>query len=49
VHAVDRLDHALSRAVELAEGGTEGSPTGAGVLVTGSVTTAAEARLLIGR
>jgi dihydrofolate synthase/folylpolyglutamate synthase len=49
VHMVDRLDHALSAAVELAEGGTEGSPTGAGVLVTGSVTMAAEARVLIGR
>ena len=49
VHMVDRLDHALARAVELAEGGTDGSPTGAGVLVTGSITMAAEARMLIGR
>jgi dihydrofolate synthase / folylpolyglutamate synthase len=49
VHAVDRLDSAISRAVELAEGEHEGSPTGAGVLVTGSVTMAAEARILFGR
>ncbi|MBX9245719.1 bifunctional folylpolyglutamate synthase/dihydrofolate synthase [Actinotalea ferrariae] len=49
VHAVERLDEAISLAVELSEGGTDGSPTGAGVLVTGSVTMAAEARLLFGR
>ncbi|WP_149202021.1 bifunctional folylpolyglutamate synthase/dihydrofolate synthase [Actinotalea subterranea] len=49
VHAVERLDEAISRAVELSEGGTDGSPTGAGVLVTGSVTMAAEARILLGR
>jgi dihydrofolate synthase / folylpolyglutamate synthase len=47
VEAVDRLDDALDRAIELAE---EGSPVGvgAGVLVTGSVTMAGEARLLLG-
>lgn len=47
VEAVDRLDNALDRAIELAE---EGSPAGvgAGVLVTGSVTMAGEARLLLG-
>ncbi len=49
VHERERLDEAISLAVELSEGGTEGSPTGAGVLVTGSVTMAAEARLLFGR
>jgi dihydrofolate synthase / folylpolyglutamate synthase len=47
VVAVERLDAALERAVELAE---RGSPAGvgAGVLVTGSVTVAGEARLLLG-
>ncbi len=47
VIAVDRLDDALERAIALAE---EGSPAGvgAGVLVTGSVTMAGEARLLLG-
>lgn len=49
VHAVERLDEAIALAVELSEGATEGSPTGAGVLVTGSVTMAAEARTLFGR
>ena len=49
VHLVERLDAAIARAVELSEGGTEGTPTGAGVLVTGSVTMAAEARILFGR
>lgn len=49
VHAEDRLDHALNRAVELAEQATEGPLTGAGVLVSGSVTMAAEARILLGR
>ncbi|WP_307793794.1 bifunctional folylpolyglutamate synthase/dihydrofolate synthase [Actinotalea soli] len=48
VHVAERLDEAIGRAVEIAEGGTEGSPTGAGVLVTGSVTMAAEARILFG-
>ncbi|HRA49930.1 folylpolyglutamate synthase/dihydrofolate synthase family protein [Actinotalea sp.] len=49
VHAVERLDEAIALAVELSEGAAEGSPTGAGVLVTGSVTMAAEARTLFGR
>lgn len=49
VHVADRLDDAVTRAVELAEAATQGSMTGAGVLVTGSVTMAAEARLLLGR
>jgi dihydrofolate synthase / folylpolyglutamate synthase len=47
VDAVERLDAALDRAIELAE---LGSPVGvgAGVIVTGSVTMAGEARLLLG-
>ncbi len=49
VHAVERLDQAIALAVELSEGSAEGSPTGAGVLVTGSVTMAAETRTLFGR
>lgn len=49
VHTAERLDEAVARAVELAEQGTDGSPTGAGVVVTGSVTMAAEARILFGR
>ncbi|HWS57597.1 MAG TPA: folylpolyglutamate synthase/dihydrofolate synthase family protein [Actinotalea sp.] len=49
VHTVERLDGAIALAVELSEGGTDGSPTGAGVLVTGSVTMAAETRTLFGR
>ena len=49
VHSVERLDEAIALAVELSEGSAEGSPTGAGVLVTGSVTMAAEARTLFGR
>ncbi|HEX6887890.1 MAG TPA: folylpolyglutamate synthase/dihydrofolate synthase family protein [Candidatus Nanopelagicales bacterium] len=47
VHAVDRLDAALEQAVALAELGTPAG-VGAGVLVTGSVTVAGEARLLLG-
>ncbi|WP_182113538.1 MULTISPECIES: folylpolyglutamate synthase/dihydrofolate synthase family protein [unclassified Actinotalea] len=49
VHVAERLDEAVSLAAELSEAGTDGSPTGAGVLVTGSVTMAAEARILFGR
>ncbi|HEY3436720.1 MAG TPA: folylpolyglutamate synthase/dihydrofolate synthase family protein [Actinotalea sp.] len=49
VYAAERLDQAVAQAVELAESATEGSPTGAGVLVTGSVTMAAEARILFGQ
>jgi dihydrofolate synthase/folylpolyglutamate synthase len=49
VHSEERLDNALSLAADLAEQATVGSPTGAGVLVTGSVTLVAEARVLFGR
>lgn len=49
VHTAERLDEAIALAADLAEGGVQGSPTGAGVLVTGSVTMAAEARVLLGR
>jgi len=49
VHSSERLDEAIALAVELSESAAEGSPTGAGVLVTGSVTMAAEARTLFGR
>ncbi len=47
VEAVERLDDALERAIELAETGSPAG-VGAGVLVTGSVTMAGEARLLLG-
>jgi len=47
VHAVERLDAALERAIELAEVGAPAG-VGAGILVTGSVTVAGEARLLLG-
>jgi dihydrofolate synthase/folylpolyglutamate synthase len=47
VHVVERLDAALERAIELAEVGSPAG-VGAGVLVTGSVTVAGEARLLLG-
>ncbi len=47
VEAVDRLDVALDRAIELAELGSPAG-VGAGVIVTGSVTMAGEARLLLG-
>jgi dihydrofolate synthase/folylpolyglutamate synthase len=47
VVAEDRLDDALDTAVRLAEG--EAAYGGAGVLVTGSVVTAAEARRLLAR
>jgi dihydrofolate synthase / folylpolyglutamate synthase len=46
VHLADRLDAAIDVAVQLAEGGEE---RGAGVLVTGSVTLVADARVLLGR
>lgn len=49
VHEVERLDEAIARAVDLAEGHLEGSLTGAGVVVTGSITLVAEARLLLGK
>ncbi|NYI06626.1 bifunctional tetrahydrofolate synthase/dihydrofolate synthase [Allostreptomyces psammosilenae] len=47
VHVEHRLDNAIDRAVELAE--SEGDLGGAGVIVTGSVITVGEARLLLGR
>jgi dihydrofolate synthase/folylpolyglutamate synthase len=47
VHVEERLDAALERAIELAETGSPAG-VGAGVLVTGSVTVAGEARLLLG-
>jgi dihydrofolate synthase/folylpolyglutamate synthase len=53
VHLAAALPDALDLAVTLAESGGSGSPTadglgGVGVLATGSVTTAAEVRLLLG-
>lgn len=47
VHSAERLDDALELAVTLSEAGAPGG-VGGGVLVTGSVFTAAEARLLLG-
>ena len=47
VVAVEQLDAAIERAIELAETGAPAG-VGAGVLVTGSVTVAGEARLLLG-
>lgn len=47
VHVAERLDDALALAVERAE--AAGEPRGTGVLVTGSVTVVADARLLLGR
>jgi dihydrofolate synthase/folylpolyglutamate synthase len=44
VHPVERLDHALVTAVNLAEAGAD---PGGGVLVTGSVTVVGEARVLL--
>jgi dihydrofolate synthase/folylpolyglutamate synthase len=43
-----RLDDAIETAVRLAEDGADGLLVGAGVLVTGSVVTAGEARTLLG-
>ncbi|ACY97112.1 FolC bifunctional protein [Thermomonospora curvata DSM 43183] len=45
VHVIDRLDDAIDRAVALAE--ETGEYQGAGVLITGSVVTAGEARTLL--
>jgi dihydrofolate synthase / folylpolyglutamate synthase len=47
VQVEPRLDSALEEAITLAE--AEGEYAGAGVLVTGSVITVGEARLLLGR
>ncbi|MDR2567059.1 MAG: dihydrofolate synthase [Bifidobacteriaceae bacterium] len=51
VEVVHRLDDALVRAIELAEIDSEGAPgpLATGVLATGSVTIAAEVRILLGR
>ncbi|MFC8732845.1 bifunctional folylpolyglutamate synthase/dihydrofolate synthase [Luteimicrobium sp. NPDC057192] len=50
VHVADQLSEALQIAVDLAEAGDEtGVGTGTGVLVTGSVIMAADARILLGR
>jgi dihydrofolate synthase/folylpolyglutamate synthase len=49
VHPVERLDNAIALAVDLAEAAVTGSSTGAGVLVTGSITMVAEARMLLRR
>jgi dihydrofolate synthase / folylpolyglutamate synthase len=49
VYSAERIDQALTLAVDLVESAVTGSPTGAGVLVTGSITMVAEARILIGR
>ena len=46
VHAVERLDDAIDLAVQRAE---SEEPYGSGVLITGSITLAAEARILLGR
>ncbi len=43
-----RLDDALETAVQLAEQSDDDVLAGAGVLVTGSVVTAGEARVLLG-
>ncbi len=50
VHVVDRLEEALQRAVDLAErDDVVGVGVGTGVLVTGSVVTVADARILMGK
>ncbi|SMF31980.1 dihydrofolate synthase/folylpolyglutamate synthase [Cellulosimicrobium cellulans J34] len=50
VHSTERLDEALQVAVDLAErDDAVGVGTGSGVLVTGSVVTVADARVLLGR
>ena len=49
VYSADRLDDAIARAVDLAESAGSGQASGAGVLVTGSITLVAEARILLGR
>jgi dihydrofolate synthase/folylpolyglutamate synthase len=51
VEVVDRLDNALSRAIDAAEEDSDGvpGPLATGVLATGSVTIAAEVRILLGR
>ncbi|MDR0346241.1 MAG: bifunctional folylpolyglutamate synthase/dihydrofolate synthase [Nocardiopsaceae bacterium] len=48
VRAAARLDDAIEIAVELADEASGGSPADAGVLITGSVVTAGDARRLLG-
>ena len=49
VYSADRLDDAIARAVDLAESAGGSQASGAGVLITGSITLVAEARILLGR
>ena len=49
VHVVERLDDAVSLAVDLAENDEEGVGLGSGVVALGSVVLAAEVRTLFGR
>ncbi|MBN8882586.1 MAG: dihydrofolate synthase [Salana multivorans] len=49
VHVAERLDEALTLAVELAESEAYGVGAGAGVVALGSVVLAAEVRTLVGR
>lgn len=49
VHVAERLADAVTLAVEVAESGNAGALTAAGVLVTGSVVLAAEARTVLGK
>jgi dihydrofolate synthase/folylpolyglutamate synthase len=48
VREVPRLDEAIDVAIALADEAAGDSPGSAGVLITGSVVTAGEARLLLG-
>jgi dihydrofolate synthase/folylpolyglutamate synthase len=48
VVVVPRLDDAIETAVGLADDASGGGPAGAGILITGSTTTAGEARTLLG-
>lgn len=48
VTVVDALPDALERAAEIAEADAMAGGAGAGVVATGSITTAAEARMLLG-
>ncbi|PFG19292.1 bifunctional folylpolyglutamate synthase/dihydrofolate synthase [Serinibacter salmoneus] len=48
VHVVERLDEAVTTAVDLAESASEGVGTDAGVIALGSVVLAAEVRTLMG-
>jgi dihydrofolate synthase/folylpolyglutamate synthase len=48
VHAASRMDDAIAMAVDLAEDDPESAGGGTGVLVTGSVVSAGDARTLAG-